>query len=213
MASTFVNAIIGTTQSKYAAIAIIIALLILCITTFLIESNVSIAKRFLTIFFIILLAIPGILLSLLELTCIVTGGKINSKNWWCSVLAWVITIMIIIYCIIIVIASINSIMTYGDAKKKITEYNELKKIDPEEANDFANTVLLNTDPNVNNVTNYSNMNNEEIENLSRRQGGGVPDLSQYIQETDMYTNGNIGNSKVGIEKFRSPQIKKMKLNM
>lgn len=98
-------------------------------------------------------------------------------------------------------------------KKKITEYNELKKIDPEEANDFANTVLLNTDPNVNNVTNYSNMNNEEIENLSRRQGGGVPDLSQYIQETDMYTNGNIGNSKVGIEKFRSPQIKKMKLNM
>lgn len=212
MASTFVNAIIGTTQSKYAAVAIIIALLILCITTFLIESNVSVSKRFLTIFFIILLAIPGILLSLLELTCIVTGGKTNSKNWWCSVLAWVITIMIIIYCILIVIASINSIMTYSDATKKIVQYNELKKIDPEEANDFANTILQNTDPNINNVINVSNMNNEEIENVSHN-GSNIPELSQYIQETEMYTNNKMGNSKVGIENFRSPQIKKMKLNM
>tara|TARA_Y100000389_G_scaffold6956_1_gene6666 strand:- start:941 stop:1255 length:315 start_codon:yes stop_codon:yes gene_type:complete len=104
-------------------------------------------------------------------------------------------------------------MTYGDAKKKITEYNELKKIDPEEANDFANTVLLNTDPNINNVVNYSNMNNEEIKNLGPGNENVVPNLSQYIQETDMYTNGNIGNSKVGIEKFRSPQIKKKKLNI
>lgn len=213
MASTFVNAIVGTTQSKYAAVAIFIALLILCITTFIIESNVSIGKRLLTVLFIILLAIPGIILSLLELTCIVTGGKFNSKNWWCSVLAWVIAIMIILYCVLIVIASINSIMTYSDAKKKITEYNEIKKIDPEEANDFANTILQNSQENVNNVMNVSNMNNEEIENFGYNKNS-VPDLSQYIQETEAYTNHSIDHHKShSNEHFRSPQIRKMKLNM
>lgn len=141
MASTLTKAIIGSTQSKYAAVAIFTTILIICIAFLIAENDISISKKIISIITILLLALPGILLSLVQLTCMVTGGTLNSKTWWCGVIAWVTTLFVILYSIMIIIATINSLITYKDANKKLKKYKEENKISNEEANDFADAVI------------------------------------------------------------------------
>ena len=142
----FISAIIGSTQSKYSAIAISITILIICLAMLFMESDVPYSKRLLGILFIIIMAIPGIILALVEITCIVTGGSWNGKNWWCALLAWIIAVFVIVYCVAIIIATVNSIVTYKDASKKVKEFNISKTLSKDEANDFAEKVLETTAP-------------------------------------------------------------------
>ena len=138
---TIMNAIIGSDQSKYAAIAILITVTILCLAILFMESDISIGKRFMGVLFVILMALPGTVLSLVELTCIVTGGRYDSKRWWCSILAWVIAVIVIIYCATIIIAIINSLMTYKEASVKVEEHEFNKKATEKEANVIAENIL------------------------------------------------------------------------
>jgi len=151
MASTLTKAIIGSTQSKYAAIAIFITILIVCIAFFISENDISISKKIISIITILLLALPGIILSLVELTCIVTGGTTNSKTWWCGVIAWVTTLFVILYSIMIITATINSLMTYRDANNKLKKYNSEKKLSKEEANDVADAIMTANEATMNEV--------------------------------------------------------------
>tara|TARA_B100001540_G_scaffold213790_1_gene188642 strand:+ start:11511 stop:12173 length:663 start_codon:yes stop_codon:yes gene_type:complete len=141
MASTLTKAIIGSTQSKYAAVAIFTTILIICIAFLIAENDISISKKIVSIITILLLALPGILLSLVQLTCMVTGGTLNSKTWWCGVIAWVTTLFVILYSIIIITATINSLITYKEANKKLKKYNSEKKLSNEEANDVADAII------------------------------------------------------------------------
>ena len=138
---TIMYAIIGSDQSKYAAIAILITVTILCLAILFMESDISIGKRFMGVLFVILMALPGTVLSLVELTCIVTGGRYDSKRWWCSILAWVIAVIVIIYCATIIIAIINSLMTYKEASVKVEEHDFNKKATEKEANVIAENIL------------------------------------------------------------------------
>lgn len=141
---TIMNAIIGSDQSKYVAISILITVTILCLAILFMESDVSIGKRLIGILFILLMALPGTILSLVELTCIVTGGRFDNKRWWCSILAWVIAVIVIIYCATIIVAIINSLMTYKEASVKNEEHELNKKATVIEANNIAEDILYNT---------------------------------------------------------------------
>ena len=155
---TIINAIVGSDQSKYAAVAILITITILCLAILFMESDVSIGKRLMGILFVLLMALPGTILSLVELTCIVTGGRWDSKRWWCSILAWVIAVIVIIYCATIIIAIINSLMTYKEASVKVEEHEFNKKATEKEANVIAENIL-NNNKNENNVNVENELNN------------------------------------------------------
>jgi len=118
MASKLVNAVIGSTQSKYAAIILSITVFLLCLSILFMESDYTLGKKLFAILLILLMLLPGLILTLVEITCIVTGAQ-NGKNWWCSLLAWVIAIFIFIYCIMIIVTSVNSHYTYKTAGKKV----------------------------------------------------------------------------------------------
>jgi hypothetical protein len=135
----------GTDQSKYAAIAIFITIAILCFFILFSSTDISVGERFVIIFFILLTAVPAILLSLFELTCIVTGGSRNTR-WWCYWLAWIISIIIIIYCLLIIISMFFSMASYDVAMTRINENDEMNKISSKEANDYAKKIMIaNTD--------------------------------------------------------------------
>ena len=103
--NNFINIFIGTSQSKYAFIAILLAIIItLCILLF--TSSISIKNALLLTCIILLISLPGIALSLLQLTCIVTGSGNKLQRWWCSAYAWVLTGIIIYYAACVIIASI-----------------------------------------------------------------------------------------------------------
>jgi hypothetical protein len=135
----------GTDQSKYAAIAIFITIAILCFFILFSSTDITVGERFIIIFFILLTAVPSILFSLFELTCIVTGGNRNAR-WWCYWLAWFISIIIILYCLLIIISMFFSMASYDVAMTRINENDEVKKISSREANDYAKKIMIaNTD--------------------------------------------------------------------
>ena len=140
MASKLVNAIIGSTQSKYAAMILSITVFLLCMSILFMESDYTFGKKLFAILLILLMLLPGLILTLVEITCIVTGAQ-NGKNWWCSLLAWVIAIFIFIYCIMILVTSVNSHYTYKTAGKKVSDYDMGKVMSQEEANDLAQVML------------------------------------------------------------------------
>jgi len=63
----------GSEQSKYAGIALFMTIIILCMIVLFSNSRIPIGDRFVFVLFILIISIPSILMSLFELTCIVTG--------------------------------------------------------------------------------------------------------------------------------------------
>ena len=130
---------LGSEQSKYAGIALFITILIICLSILFTSSKIPIGQRLLFVVFIIIISIPSILMSLFELTCIVTGGNYNTR-WWCWLLAWVLAVMIIIYCIMIIISLFISMSNYDLANEK---YKEAQGIDSTYAPAYRENAELN----------------------------------------------------------------------
>ena len=99
--SPLIKAIVGSTQSKYAAWAISLTILVLCVSVLVTQTEIPVGKRLLGVLFMILITVPGVILSLVELTCLVTGGSWKT-NWWCWLLAWIIAIIVIVWCLVII---------------------------------------------------------------------------------------------------------------
>ena len=136
----FLKIFIGSAQSKYAAFAIIIAILAICASILFSNTNISLSQKLTFIFFIIIAISPGILLSLFEITCIVTGSGLKNNNWWCSVLAWIIAIVLIIYSIIIVISVLISLFSFNNAIVKLDEKELNEKTNKNVSIDEANKI-------------------------------------------------------------------------
>ncbi len=140
----FLNIFIGSPQSKYAAFAIIIAIISICLSILFSNSDVTFSQRLTFIIFILIGITPGILLTLFEITCIVTGSGFKNNRWWCNWLAWIIAIILIVYSIIIIITvfismfSINNAMYLVNNDKKNQENNRVSK---EEANEYAHSII------------------------------------------------------------------------
>lgn len=131
---------LGSEQSRYAGIALFITILIICLSILFTSSKIPIEQRLLFVVFIIIITIPSILMSLFELTCIVTGGNYNTR-WWCWLLAWVLAIMIIIYCIMIIISLFISMSNYDLANERITEDIATNNVDNANANTYAKNIM------------------------------------------------------------------------
>lgn len=135
---------IGTLQSRYAGIAIAIAILTVCLCILFANTNITLSNRLLIVFFVVLSCLPSILLSLFELSCMVTGGtkKTNSGCYW---FAWFISGLMILYSIIVIIYAIYILFTYDHAQSKVQEYEESKnmQMSNEEANDIAVKMMTN----------------------------------------------------------------------
>ena len=127
---------LGSEQSKYAGIALFITILIICLAVLFTSSKIPIEQRLVFVIFILIISIPSILMSLFELTCIVTGGNYNTR-WWCWLLAWVLSVMIIFYCIMIIISLFISMSSYDLANERIADDSAKSDVDNSNANSYA----------------------------------------------------------------------------
>ncbi len=139
---SFVEAFFGSTQSQFTAYAIFAAVVSICISIILTGTDMTIGNRFLLIFFVILAVLPSILLMLLQITCMVTGGN-KDDHWWCWLYSWVIAIFVIIYCVFVVIISLSSLFTYNNAINKVDMNEQHNKMSPENSNNYAK-IMINT---------------------------------------------------------------------
>jgi hypothetical protein len=132
----------GSEQSKYAGIALFMTIMILCVIILFSNSKIPIGDRFMFVLFILIISVPSILMSLFELTCIVTGGNLNTR-WWCWLLAWVLAVIIIVYCIMIIISMLISMSEYDMANDRLDYSIEKNKMGKDEANLYAKKIMIN----------------------------------------------------------------------
>jgi hypothetical protein len=172
----------GTTQSQYSAYAILAAIVAICLTVLFSKTDMTYGNRFLLILFILLSQIPFIFLVLFEITCIVTGGN-KDERWWCWLFAWVIAVFIIIYCILIIIISLSSLITYNNAIDKVDIVETKERMTIENSNDYAMQLMETSNKNIKEL--FTNSAEDEPEDLS----------SVIAQSTPMIKNPDMDNNK------------------
>jgi len=141
-ATNLSDVFLGSEQSKYAGIALFITILIICLAILFTSSKIPIEQRIVFVIFILIITLPSILMTLFELTCIVTGGNYNTR-WWCWALAWFLAVMIIFYCVMIIISLFLSMTSYDLANERISEDIANNKIDDTADNTNANNYAKN----------------------------------------------------------------------
>lgn len=112
-----VDAFIGTPQSKYAAIVILIAVSVVSVSVLFTKEKIPIGQKIGIALLIFLVSIPSILYMLFQMTCIVTGsGGEGGETWWCGAFAWILLGFIVVYAIVIVVLTIMSLIAERNMK-------------------------------------------------------------------------------------------------
>ena len=168
---------LGSEQSRYAGIALFITILIICLSILFTSSKIPIEQRLMFVVFIIIISVPSILMSLFELTCIVTGGNYNTR-WWCWLLAWVLAIMIIIYCIMIIISLFISMSNYDLANERITEDIANNNVDNANANTYAKNIMKSYEQDKQTNNNRPEI-QEQMQQQQQQQQQQSPPAQQY----------------------------------
>jgi Mn2+/Fe2+ NRAMP family transporter len=114
----------GVPQSRYAALAILLAIVVVALTIIFGDSPVPVSQKFGFVLMVFLISLPGLALSLFQLTCIVTGAGFNNKRWWCNVYAWVLSAIMIFYSVLLVIAAIMSVTNKSPESFKNKHHNQ-----------------------------------------------------------------------------------------
>ena len=168
---------LGSEQSKYAGIALFITIIIICLSILFTSSKIPIEQRLVFVIFILIISIPSILMSLFELTCIVTGGNYNTR-WWCWLLAWVLAIMIILYCIMIIISLFISMSTYDLANERVSEDTVTNNVNSTDANSYAKNIMNMYENDLNNPKEQQPSNDHSAEHLPQQYQPPLPQQSQ-----------------------------------
>ena len=138
MALSFNELFLSSQQSKWTGIAIVCAIIAICLSILFNNNDLLLNERFALIFIIILFSIPAVLISLFELNCIST--KNNSHNW-CSYWGWFIFAIITLQCILIIISALMSMITYNEATNKIVKYKDESNVSKENADKLAKDMI------------------------------------------------------------------------
>ena len=136
----FIDYFIGSEQSKYASVAMFAAIIAICLAILFTNTDVSLENRIGIVFFVLLISIFPVAMSLFELTCIVTGNK-NKKYNLCNIFAWVVCIIIIIYSALLILSIIYSIFTYKKALQKIEVEETTRVISNKDADIIAQNMI------------------------------------------------------------------------
>lgn len=188
---SFLDAFFGSTQSQFTAYAIFAAVISICISIILTGTDMTIGNRFLLIFFIILAVLPSILLMLLQITCMVTGGN-KDDHWWCWLYSWLIAIFVIIYCIFVIIISLSSLFTYNNAISKVDMSEQNNKMTPENSNNYAKIMIKSNSKEE--IEKFMNSTGEYEEDENTMSGGDI------VQN---FTNGS--NANAFIQTFKNKE--------
>lgn len=192
---SFIDAFFGSTQSQFTAYAIFAAVISICISIILTGTDMTIGNRFLLIFFVILAVLPSILLMLLQITCMVTGGN-KDDRWWCWLYSWLIAIFVIIYCVFVVIISLTSLFTYNNAISKVDMSEQNNKMTPENSNNYAKMMIQTNSKQE--IEKFMNEVNDDEESI-----GGIVEKYENLPEMTMqnFENASPSNMDKIVQKF------------
>ena len=98
----------GVPQSKYVGMAILVSLAAVALSVLFGKERVPFSQKLVVILLLVLLSLPAILVTLFQLTCLVTGAGFRNQRWWCSGYAWLISAVVILYSVLLVVMTVIS---------------------------------------------------------------------------------------------------------
>jgi hypothetical protein len=113
MMAGLLDVFIGSTQSRWAAVALLVAVVAAGLYILVGKSKLSFSEKVVGIVVGVLLLLPYVLLNLFQLTCLVTGTGRGGEKWWCGVFAWIISAFVILYAAFLTVAIVVAILTDG----------------------------------------------------------------------------------------------------
>jgi len=125
--STLASVFIGVPQSRYAALAVLLAMVAVALSVVFGKDPIPMSQKFWLVIMVFLVSLPSLAMSLFQLTCLVTGAGFKNQRWWCSGYAWILSALVIFYCALLIIAAIMSATNAGKEgfsaapKKKLEE--------------------------------------------------------------------------------------------
>jgi uncharacterized membrane protein len=113
---------VGVPQSKYAGIAILMALVGVSIAILFGRDTLPLSQKFAFVILIFLVSLPSVLLTLFQLTCLVTGDK-KGDAWWCGWYSWLVSALLILYSVLVVTVAVLTLASGGKILDQITAEN------------------------------------------------------------------------------------------
>ena len=112
------NLFFGVPQSKYAGVAILVSLAAVGLAILFSKERVPISQKLVVVGLLFLLSLPAMLVTLFQLTCMVTGAGFKNQRWdWCSGYAWLVSALIILYSILLVVMTVLSFVSEKQSKE------------------------------------------------------------------------------------------------
>jgi hypothetical protein len=118
------NIFMGAPQSKYAASAIILALICVSVSILFGKESMPLGQKIGAILLLVLVSVPGVLYSLFQITCLETGAGLRNQRWWCSLYAWLITAVLIVYCVLLIAVAILSVFTSKRLSQDVEKFTD-----------------------------------------------------------------------------------------
>jgi hypothetical protein len=200
---------LGSEQSKYAGIALFITILIICLAILFTSSKIPIEQRLVFVIFILIITIPSVLMSLFELTCIVTGGNYNTR-WWCWALAWVLAIMIIFYCIMIIISLFISMTNYDLANERISDDLEKNKVDLTtdniNANNYAKNIMHSYEEDVNSPYHSTNDYHHQHDHNEQNEENEENEENDENERSEQYRRTMLQQQDTSSQQYLPPML-------
>lgn len=146
---SFTNLFIGSAPSKYAALAILAAVLVVSFALLFGRDPVPFTQKMAFVLMVFLISLPGILLTLFQMTCLVTGAGFRNQRWWCSAYAWIVSALLIVYCVMLIAVAIVSLATGEKVLSTVMEeaeaFENMEKMSIETANQEAREYFVAAD--------------------------------------------------------------------
>lgn len=174
------NIFVGVPQSKYAGIAILVAMIIVAFAMIFGKEQVPAGQKFLFVLIMFIVALPTILFTLFQLTCLVTGAGMKNQRWWCAAYAWIGTIFIILYSVIIVTVGIASLVNGSNVLSDINQtmsFEQMQDLANQQAREY-----------------FQNMDMPKKENPMHAEMAAGPDTSA----PDNFTVGGAMDTKAAV---------------
>jgi len=107
--STLASIFIGVPQSRYAALAVLLAMVVVSLAILFGKEPIPMSQKFWLVIMVFLVSLPSLAMSLFQLTCLVTGAGFKNQRWWCSAYAWLLSALVIFYCVLLIASAIMSV--------------------------------------------------------------------------------------------------------
>jgi hypothetical protein len=142
----FLDIFVGVPQSKYAATAIFAAIFVVSLGILFGREEIPIGQKFALVLILFVMSLPGILITLFQLTCMVTGTS-NGRTPWCGWYAWLASALMIVYCVLLIAIAVVAMATGRNVIKELElETMDNFKESMTNANTIANQFFANGAP-------------------------------------------------------------------